>query len=312
MTKISIVVPCYNEEKVISDTFMSMYTLLSTINLSYEIIFVDNGGTDGQLDLMKNLHNNHPDIIKVISLSRNFGYQMSMSAGLKYSSGDAVIFIDADLQDPPELIKEFINKWESGWDVVYGIREKREGPILLRIFYRLFYWFMNKSSDINIPRNVGEFGLINRKVADKILEMPERVRFIRGLRSWVGFKQTGIPYSRAKRLTGKTKFNFLGNITLALDGILSFSTRILTYTAFFGFFIFLISLFLICYIVAWKFSTNNLIPGYAATMVAISFFSGIIIMMLGIAGSIIERIFMEVKSRPHFIVKETYGIELDN
>ena len=312
MTKISIVVPCYNEEKVISDTFMSLYTLLSTINLSYEIIFVDNGGTDGQLDLMKNLHNKHPDIIKVISLSRNFGYQMSMSAGLKYSSGDAVIFIDADLQDPPELLKEFINKWESGWDVVYGIREKREGPILLRIFYRLFYWFMNKSSDINIPRDVGEFGLIDKKVADKILEMPERVRFIRGLRSWVGFKQTGVPYSRAKRLKGKTKFNFLGNITLALDGILSFSTRILTYTAFFGFFIFLISLFLICYIVAWKFSTNNPIPGYAATMVTIAFFSGIIIMMLGIAGSIIERIFMEVKSRPHFIVKETYGIELDN
>jgi len=171
---------------------------------------------------------------------------------------------------------------------------------------------MNKTSDVYIPRDVGEFGLIDRKVANKIIEMPENVRFIRGLRSWVGFKQVGIPYKRVKRIIGKTKFNFFGNIVLAMDGILSFSTRILTVAAFFGFFTILVSLFLICYILFWKYSTKAAIPGYAATMITISFFSGIIIMMLGLAGSIIERIFMEVKSRPHFIVNETYGIELNN
>ena len=258
---------------------------------------------------MKTIYEKDKKHVKVISLSRNFGYQISMSAGLEYVESDAVILIDADLQDPPSMIKDFIEKWKKGYDVVYGIREKREGSIIRNFFYRFFYMILNKTSDIEIPRNVGEFGLMSKKVVDQLKLMPENIRFIRGMRSWVGYKQIGIPYSRLERKKGNSKFRFFDNLTLGMDGILSFSTRILTFSSMLGLFTIFISFVIIIYIVTWKLFSGDLIPGYAAIMVTISFFSGIIIFMLGIAGAFIERIFLEVKSRPKFIVKELWGIE---
>tara|TARA_B100001250_G_scaffold32052_1_gene26224 strand:+ start:15164 stop:16099 length:936 start_codon:yes stop_codon:yes gene_type:complete len=307
--KISIVIPCYNESDNIDNTYQLLTNTIKNLVENYDIIIVDNGGTDGQLEIMKTIYEKDKKHVKVISLSRNFGYQISMSAGLEYVESDAVILIDADLQDPPSMIKDFIEKWKKGYDVVYGIREKREGSIIRNFFYRFFYMILNKTSDIEIPRNVGEFGLMSKKVVDQLKLMPENIRFIRGMRSWVGYKQIGIPYSRLERKKGNSKFRFFDNLTLGMDGILSFSTRILTFSSMLGLFTIFISFVIIIYIVTWKLFSGDLIPGYAAIMVTISFFSGIIIFMLGIAGAFIERIFLEVKSRPKFIVKELWGIE---
>ncbi len=309
MTEISIIVPCYNEEENIHSTYERLSGFMNSLKMEYEILFVDNGGTDGQLNEMQSIFEKDSKHVRIVSLSRNFGYQMSLSAGLEYAVGEAVVMIDADLQDPPELIEEFIKKWREGYDVVYGIRSKRKGSFLFRAFYKLFYFFMRKTADIEIPRDSGEFGLMSKKVVEKLKGLPERVRLIRGLRAWIGYKQTGIPYTRMERDKGKTKFRFFDNISLALDGIFSFSTKILSMMAVFGFIITLISFSLLVYILIWRFLSPEQIPGYAAIMVAISFFSGIIVFMLGLIGALVERIFVEVKGRPKFIVNETMGIE---
>jgi len=309
MKKISLVVPCYNERNNIPITHETLSGVMESTQNEYEIIFVDNGGTDGQVEVMKELHDKHRSTVKVVSLSRNFGYQMSISAGLDFAVGDAVIIIDADLQDPPDMILQFIEKWNEGFDVVYGVRTKRQGSFLLRIFYKAFYWVFNRTADITIPQYSGEFSLMSRRVVDEIKAMPEKIRFVRGLRAWAGFEQVGIEYTRLKREIGKSKFSFFDNFVLALDGILSFSTRILTLVSVVGFTIALISVLLLVYIILGKFLTEIFVPGYAALMVTISFFSGVIIIMLGLIGASIERIFLEVKNRPKFIVKETWGIE---
>ncbi len=310
MGNISIVVPCYNERNNILTTYKALNDVMKSIGLKFEILFVDNGGTDGQLEIMKQLYEKYPGTLKVVSLSRNFGYQMSISAGLEFATGDAVVIIDADLQDPPELIKEFVEKWKEGFDVVYGVRVKRQGSFILRFFYRMFYWVFNKTADIPIPLNSGEFALMNRRVVDEIKAMPEKVRFIRGLRAWAGFRQIGIPYKRLRRAEGKSQFSIFDNFVLALDGILSFSTRILTFMSVIGFLITLFSIILLVYIVLGKFFSDIFVPGYAATMVTISFFSGVIIAMLGLIGASVERIFLEVKNRPKFIVRETWGTDI--
>lgn len=311
MPELSVVVPCYNERDNIEATFATLTEVLRSTQLDYEILFVDNGGSDGQLDVMKRLHEMHPATVRVISLSRNFGYQMSISAGLEYAEGKAVVIVDADRQDPPEMIRIFIEKWREGFDVVYGIRVKRQGSVFMRFFYKMFYWIFNKTADIPIPLNSGEFGLMSRRVVDEIKKMPEKVRFVRGLRAWTGFRQIGIPYTRRKRAEGRTKFRLFDNFVLALDGILSFSTRILTFMSVIGFLVTLFSVVLLIYIVGWKLLVGTFVPGYAALMVTISFFSGVIILMLGIIGACIERIFLEVKSRPKFIVRETLGIDTE-
>jgi dolichol-phosphate mannosyltransferase len=312
MPDISIVAPCYNERENIATTFEALTHVMRATNLRYEVLFVDNGGTDGQLEVMKRIYEQYPNMVRVVSLSRNFGYQMSISAGLEYAQGKAIIIVDADLQDPPELIKVFIEKWHEGFDVVYGIRAKRQGSFILRIFYKLFYWVFNKTADIPIPMNSGEFGLMSRRVVNEIKTMPEKVRFIRGLRAWTGFKQIGIPYTRLRRSGGKSKFRIFDNFVLALDGILSFSTRVLTCVSIVGFLITLLSVILLVYIVGWKLFIGTFVPGYAALMVTVSFFSGVIILMLGVIGACIERIFLEVKNRPKFIVRETLGIDMEN
>ena len=310
MRSLSIVVPCYNERNNILTTYEALSAVMKSIEAKFEVIFVDNGGTDGQLEIMKQLYEKHPDTVKVVSLSRNFGYQMSISAGLEFATGDAVIIVDADLQDPPELIKEFVEKWNEGFDVVYGVRVKRQGSFILRSFYKMFYWVFNKTADIPIPLNSGEFALMSRRVVDEIKAMPEKIRFVRGLRAWTGFRQIGIPYKRLRRAEGKSKFSIFDNLVLALDGILSFSTRILTFVSIIGFSMTLLSVILLVYIVLGKFFSGIFVPGYAAIMVTISFFSGVIIMMLGIIGACVERIFLEVKGRPKFIVRETWGTDI--
>ena len=308
MSHISVVVPCYNERENVESTCRKLIDTLHIIDSTFEIILVDNGGTDGQLEVMKKVHLENVEQVKVVSLSRNFGYQISMSAGIEYASGDAIIIIDADLQDPPSMILEFIDKWKDGYDVVFGVREKREGSWLLKMFYKMFYKILRGTSDVDIPLYASEFGLMSRRVADHVINMPEKIRFIRGLRAWVGYKQIGIPYTRGKRTKGHSKFGLFGNVSLGIDAILSFSTRLLTFASLIGLATTVVSTFLIIYILLLKAVKDVETPGYAAIMVSIAFFSGIIILMLGISGAFIERIFLEVKSRPHYLVKETFGI----
>jgi dolichol-phosphate mannosyltransferase len=309
MLQVSICVPCYNESLVLDRTHRELTEVLRKLEpeLCYEIIFVDNGGTDGQLDVMRRLHASDPAHVRVVSLSRNFGYQMSMSAGLAHARGDAVVLIDADLQDPPEMILDFVKKWREGYDVVFGVRTRRQGSLFMRSMYHTFYRILNRTSDIPITPNAGEFGLMTRRVVDIINDLPERVRFIRGLRAWAGFKQFSIPYTRRIRKQGKSKFRFLDATSLAMDGIFSFSTRVMTLVAIIGFVASLASFLLMTYIIVWKLTAEQEIPGYAAIMVAISFFSGMTSFMLGVIGGIAERIFVEVKTRPRFVVMETLG-----
>tara|TARA_B100000579_G_C22843396_1_gene862921 strand:+ start:2581 stop:3534 length:954 start_codon:yes stop_codon:yes gene_type:complete len=308
---LSVVLPCLNESENINSTYETISVILKDLGINYEIIFVDNGGTDDQLDLMKILYSKDPDHVKIISLSRNFGYQMSLSAGLEYSNGDAVILIDADLQDPPSMIKDFLDEWSKGYQVVYGVRKKRiGGHWFQRFFYKIFYRVFNITSDVHIPHDAGEFGLMDRKVINHIKSMPERVRFIRGLRAWVGYKSKGIEYTRLDREKGSSFATSLNWAPFALDGILSFTTKILSYAFLFSMVIFMLALAFIFYTIWWYFEyKDGLMAGISSLLVLTAFFNGIIIFMLGLVGAFVERIFLEVKERPRFIVQETIGLK---
>jgi dolichol-phosphate mannosyltransferase len=220
---ISIVIPSYNESQNISEVYRRTNEVIKKLDIKkYEIIFVENGSKDNSLALLKKINSENKSV-KVISLSRNFGYQSAIAVGLKYSENDYICVMDGDLQDPPEIILKFIDKIKEGYDVVYGIRSKRKTSFLKKIFYNLFYEIYSKLSEIDVPKKAGDFCLMNRKVVKNLNSLNEKNLFIRGLRSWVGFKQTGIEYERDERFLGKTNFSFFGATALALDGFVSFS-----------------------------------------------------------------------------------------
>ena len=308
--KLSIVIPCYNESENIENSFQTLKKITAKITPNYEIIFVDNGGTDNQLELMKKIYQKNKNHVKIISLSRNFGYQISMTAGIENAKGDAIILIDADLQDPAEMINDFVKKWKEGYDVVYGIRKKRQGTFINRILYKLFYKILAFTSDIFIPRDAGEFGLISKKIAEKINQMPENIRFIRGLRAWVGFKQCGIPYERGNRKKGKSNFNFFFKLYFSLRWYFIFFNQ--------SFIVFL-NCWSICFIFIYNtynlrftckvclFNFNTWL--YASIIIVISFFSGFNIVTLGLMGAVLERILIEVKDRPKYLIRESFGLK---
>ena len=220
---ISIVIPSYNESKNINEIYKRTIEVIKKLNLKkYEIIFVENGSKDDSLNLLKKI-NSQDKSVKIISLSRNFGYQSAISVGLKYSENDYVCVMDGDLQDPPEIILKFVEKIKEGYDVVYGIRSKRKANFINKIFYNLFYEIYSKLSEIEVPKKAGDFCLMNKRVVKNLNNLGEKNLFIRGLRSWVGFKQIGIEYERDQRYAGKTNFSFFGATALALDGFVSFS-----------------------------------------------------------------------------------------
>ena len=307
---LSVVLPCFNESENVKSTYNTLTEILKNIDMEYELIFVDNGGTDNQLHLMKELYFKDQSHVKIISLSRNFGYQMSLSAGLENANGDAVILIDADLQDPPDMILQFVDKWKQGYEIVYGIRSKRVGGHWFqKYFYKLFYRVFNLTSDVDIPYDASEFSLMDRKVVDQIKSLPERVRFIRGLRAWVGFNHTGIEYTRLERKKGNsfaTSFNWA---PFALDGILSFTTKMLTYGLLLSLFVVFLAIAFVIYTIWWYLEyRDGLQPGIASLLVLTSLFNGMIIIMLGLIGTFAERIYLEVKGRPPFIIKEKIGL----
>ncbi|MGA2248053.1 MAG: glycosyltransferase family 2 protein [Verrucomicrobiota bacterium] len=314
MKKISIIVPCFNEEAVLPELFARLGSVAVTWGLDHEIICVDDGSQDRTWELLK--HQNKQDARwRAIAFARNFGHQTAVSAGLFYAGGDAAVVIDADLEDPPELISRLMEKWRDGYDVVYAIRQKRkEGPFK-RVSYWIFYRLMARLVAFEIPLDSGDFCLISRRVVDTINSMPERNRFVRGLRAWSGFRQTGVSYERAARFAGAPKYTFKKLVKLATDGLFSFSTVPLRMATYLGLSVsvlaFLGAVFtLVQKIFSEQFTKVGLAPspGFPTIVISVLFLGGIQLICLGILGEYIGRIYEEVKGRPLWILRDTAGI----
>ncbi len=305
--KLSVIVPCKNEEEVLDKFYERTIKVINELTTNYEIIFINDGSTDQTLDVMLKLSERDTKIL-VIDLSRNFGKELALTAGIDASTGDAIVPIDADLQDPPELMKDMWAKWNEGYDVVYATRTTRQGESFLKKFTaKMFYILMSKIVVINIPKNTGDFRLMDKKVVESLKELRERNRFMKGLFSWVGYKQYSLLYVREPRFAGKTKFKFFKLLDFAVDGITSFTYSPLRIASFLGFITFFFSMVYALFIVIHRLTTQNDISGYASTLVFILFFGGVQLLSVGLIGEYIGRIYEEVKQRPLYLVKQIYG-----
>lgn len=307
MKKISVVIPMYYEEEVVDICYKRVVNNLKKLSdkYNYEIIFINDGSKDSTLEILKKIASND-DNVKIISFSRNFGHQAAVTAGIRNVTGDAVIIMDADLQDPPELFEGMIEKWEEGYEVVYGKRKTREGESIFKLLTaRMFYNTLNKLSEIEIPKDTGDFRLVDRKVIDVIATLPEHNKFLRGLFSWVGFNQYAYEYNRVNRVAGKTKYPFKKMFKLATDGILSFSAKPLKIVGAIGIFSVIVSIMILIYsIVSYMFKLNSLTPGWTSIMCTMTFIGGIILISLWMIGEYIARIYEESLGRPEYIIDE--------
>ncbi|MDD5066305.1 MAG: glycosyltransferase family 2 protein [bacterium] len=301
--KISVVVPSYNEEQYILSLYGQLTRILKGVTSRYEIIFVNNGSFDSSDRIFTDLARKDKRVM-VICLSRNFGSQNAYSAGLSLAGGDAVVCMDGDLQDPPSLIKDFIQKWQEGYDVVYGVRKKRRGNIIKRIGYKIFYRLLKRFSYIQIPLDAGDFGLMDKKVVAILNAMPEKDRFIRGLRAFSGFKQVGIEYTRNDRTKGEPKYSFLDNFKWAYKGLFSFSYTPLELISLFAFAVGLIAMIGIGYYLYHYFVFKDAPHGFATMITVILFLGAIQLLSISIIGGYISRIFEEVKNRPNYIIEK--------
>ncbi|WP_448562588.1 glycosyltransferase family 2 protein [Trichothermofontia sp.] len=309
--ELSIVIPFYNEEQNVDYLFQRLEAILIKIGLPYELICVNDGSRDRTLEKLIE-HHRRNSCIKVINFSRNFGKEIALTAGIDFSSGAAVIPIDADLQDPPELIEALLEKWREGFDVVYATRRTRQGETWFkRLTANAFYRVIGQMTAIAIPRDTGDFRLLDRRVVAALKQLPERTRFMKGLFAWVGFKQTAIYYDRDQRYKGNTKWDYWRLWNFAVDGITSFSLAPLKIWSYIG-----ILLSFIAFGYAFFLALRTLIfgvdvPGYASLMVALLFLGGIQLVTLGIIGEYLGRVYEEVKGRPLYLVRDVYGIKAD-
>jgi glycosyltransferase involved in cell wall biosynthesis len=309
--EISIVVPVRNEAPVLDQFFARLNTVLGRLGLSHEIICVDDGSSDGSLDLILAQRARMPEL-RVVSLSRNFGKEVALSAGLEHAAGAAVVPIDADLQDPPELIEPMIAKWREGFDVVYATRGNRPGESRLkRASARYFYRLFDRISDLPMPRDTGDFRLLDRRVVDVLVRLPERTRFMKGLFAWVGFRQTAITFDRAERSGGRSKWGYWQLWNFALDAVTSFSSMPLKVWSYLGVIISLLAFLYALFLAGLKISRGIDVPGYASIMVAVLFFGGVQLISLGIIGEYLARTYNEVKGRPLYLVRERWGFDED-
>lgn len=311
MKKISVVIPMYYEEEVAQECYSKMTQVLLNIkDYDYEIICVNDGSKDKTLPILEKIAKEDKKV-KVISFARNFGHQCAVTAGLKYVTGDAIVIIDADLQDPPELIPEMLKLWEEGNEVIYGKRKTREGESKFKLLTaKMFYNTLNALSDVDIPKDTGDFRLVDRKVVDVINSLPEHNKFLRGLFSWVGFEQKAFEYERKERFAGKTKYPLKKMLKLASDGIIGFSSKPLKIVGGLGIITICISFIILIYaILSFTFKWNQLAPGWTSLMVATTFFSGVILISLWMIGEYISRIYDETKGRPQYIINKEINIE---
>jgi len=306
---LSIIIPFYNEEKNLDYLFERITSVLDQLEMTYEIICINDGSKDNTLFNLIQYHKQN-SAIKIINFSRNFGKEIALTAGLDHAQGKAIIPIDADLQDPPELIGELVTKWREGFDVVYATRRSRSGESWFKKFSAdTFYQIIGKMSQIEIPANTGDFRLMDRQVVEAIKQMPERTRFMKGLFSWVGFKQTSIFFDREPRYQGKTKWNYWKLWNFALDGILSFTLIPLKIWSYLGLVISLVSLVYASFLVIRTLIFGIDVPGYASLMVAILFLGGVQLISLGVMGEYLGRVYEEVKARPLYLIRDLYGFK---
>lgn len=309
----SIIAPCYNEEGVLHELHRRVQEVMDQTGEPWELVLVNDGSQDRTPEIMRELHDADPRV-KIVDFARNFGHQIAATAGVDYAQGDAVIIIDADLQDPPEVMLEMIDRWKEGYEVVYAVRAERKGETWFKestakLFYRIIY----RITDVDIPLDTGDFRLMDRKVVEAMKQMRERNRFIRGMTSWVGFRQTGVTYVREERYAGETHYPFRKMFRFALDAITSFSYAPLQVATYLGFIIAgLSALAAILVVFARLFLGATPFYGQATTLVAVLFLGGVQLITLGIIGEYLGRIYDEVKGRPLYLVRETLGFEEDD
>lgn len=305
----SIVVPLYNEEEVINESYKRIKEVMEQTQEPYEIIFINDGSRDKTEVLAKEICN-HDSTIKLINFSRNFGHQPAITAGMRESSGQAILIIDADLQDPPAVMLKMIEKWKEGFDVVYGKRVKRSGESLFKkITAKMYYRLLSRITDVEIPVDVGDFRLIDRSVCNALNDLPERNRYVRGLVSWVGFKQTYVEFVREERLAGETKYPLRKMIKLAADGITGFSNKPLKIASTLGYIVSCFGFLYLFVILYQRLFTNTTIQGWTSIIAILLILNGVTLIMLGVLGEYIGRIYDEMKARPVYIIKEKVGFE---
>ncbi|WP_010272226.1 glycosyltransferase family 2 protein [Paenibacillus senegalensis] len=303
----SVVVPMFNEEEVISASYDRLKQVMDGVGEEYELVFVNDGSRDRTLAIISEISDRDPRV-KIIDFSRNFGHQVAISAGMDYAQGRAIIVIDADLQDPPEMIPEMIRKWKQGDDVIYGKRLKRKGETpFKKITAKLFYRLLRSLTSVDIPVDTGDFRLIDRKVCDVMGTLKEKNRFIRGMVSWVGFRQSSVEYVREERFAGETKYPLKKMIRFALDAITSFSYKPLRIATYIGFFVSLSSFIYLLIVLYQRLFTDLTEPGWTSIVAINLLFNGIVLLLLGVIGEYIGRIYDESKGRPLYIVRETRG-----
>jgi polyisoprenyl-phosphate glycosyltransferase len=308
---ISIVIPIFNEEENLQNLYNRLTAAAPSWGEDYEIVLVDDGSRDSSLTMMRVMAEKDARV-RVVKLSRNFGHQPAISAGIKTAKGDAIVIMDGDLQDPPEELHRFLDKWREGYEVVYAVRTKRKEGFFKKIAYSTFYRLLAWISDIEIPLDSGDFCVMDRKVVNVLVhEMPEQLRFVRGMRAFAGFKQVGVTYERAERAAGEVKYTFKKLVQLALDGLFGFSSFPLRLATYMGFIISIPSFFLGIFFVLHRLIGFKVFghapeetPGTASLAVGMYFLGGVILIILGILGEYIGRIYIEVKKRPFFVIDE--------
>ncbi len=304
---VSVIVPCYNEEEVILETHRQLSETLQSDGINFEIIYVNDGSRDNTANLLREISERDPRA-GYLCLSRNFGHQVAVTAGLDAAKGDAVVFIDADLQDPPAVIAQMFTKWREGSDVVYGQRVAREGESRFKLATaKMFYRALNSISDVSIPLDVGDFRLMDREVADMLAGMRERDRFLRGMVAWLGFTQTAVPYNRDARFAGETKYPLKRMLALAFNGMMSFSMAPLRFVLALGMTVVGISLLGVLYAIIMRLTTDAWVSGWTLLFISVMLMGGVQLVVLGAIGEYVGRIYMESKGRPLYGIKERGG-----
>lgn len=299
--QLAVVIPLYNEEATLPELHRRLTDVLQELPTTYEVLFVDDGSTDGTAAMLDEIAEVDP-AVAVVHLSRNFGHQQAITAGLDLADGDAVVVMDGDLQDPPELIPQMLARWRQGWDVVYAVRRRRKERWFRRASYYVFYRLLRLVSDVPIPLDAGDFCLLDRAVVTAIRQLPERVRFVRGLRSFVGFRQTSLEYDRPPRYAGKAKYSLAALVRLALDGIVNFSSFPLNLVTCLGLLGALVACGLIVWVLLHALQFQAAPQGWVSTLMVVLFMGSVQLLSLGILGEYLRRIFLEVKGRPPYFI----------
>ncbi len=308
MVTVSIVIPVFNEEENLEALRDRLLATLEPRDETFEIIFINDGSSDRSEEIIRSF-NEEDRRVKLVSFSRNFGHQTAVTCGLDFASGKAVVVMDADLQDPPELLPRLLERWREGYEVVYAVRCERKENVFKRSAYKLFYWLLNKVSYLDIPLDSGDFSLLDHRVVDVLRAMPERNRFVRGLRTWAGFRQVGVEYERSARFAGESKYDFAKLLSLAFDGLVSYSYVPLRLVSNVGLLVSLTALAYMIYLLTARLLGDATIQGWTSTVVIMLFLGGVQLLSLGVIGEYVGRIFDEVKQRPSYVVRDVLGLE---